>query len=149
MKLYRLNELLHGPGTQNLSFSLILYDSSSKENIVIAFSIYLLSSMCLRFLIYKKGILYVSCACVLNRSVVYDCSPMDCSPLGFSVLGILEATILEWVAISFFRESSWPRDRTHIFSVFCIGRQILYHWVTWEYDCFNESASIWMESSKE
>ena len=37
--------------------------------------------------------------------------------------------ILEWVDISFSRGSSWPRDRTH---VSCIGRQILYHWVTWE-----------------
>ena len=27
-----------------------------------------------------------------------------------SVLGILQATILEWVAISFSRGSSWPRD---------------------------------------
>ena len=31
---------------------------------------------------------------------------------GSSVLGILQARILEWVAISFSRESSPPRDRT-------------------------------------
>ena len=36
--------------------------------------------------------------------------------------------ILKWVAI-FFRESSQPRDQTH---VSCIGRWILYHWATWE-----------------
>ena len=36
---------------------------------------------------------------------------------------------LEWVAISFSTGSSWFRDRTH---VSCIGRQILYHWATWE-----------------
>ena len=35
--------------------------------------------------------------------------------------------ILEWVAISFFRGSSWPRDRTHLSCVYCIGRGILYH----------------------
>ena len=29
------------------------------------------------------------------------CNPMDCSPPGSSVLGILQASILEWVAISF------------------------------------------------
>ena len=40
------------------------------------------------------------------------CDPMDCSPPGPSVHGILQARILEWVAISFFRESSQPRDRT-------------------------------------
>ena len=34
-------------------------------------------------------------------------SPMDCSPPGSSVHGILQARILEWVAISFSRASSW------------------------------------------
>ena len=33
--------------------------------------------------------------------------PMDCKPLGSSARGILQARILEWVAISFSRESSW------------------------------------------
>ena len=36
--------------------------------------------------------------------------PMDYSLLGSSVHGILQARILEWVAISFCRESSGPRD---------------------------------------
>ena len=40
------------------------------------------------------------------------CDPMDCSPSGSSVHGILQARILEQVAISFSRGSSWPRDRT-------------------------------------
>ena len=35
---------------------------------------------------------------------------MDCSPPGSCVHGILQARILEWVAISFSRGSSWPRD---------------------------------------
>ena len=39
---------------------------------------------------------------------------MDCSPPGSSVHGILQARILEWVAISFSRETSWPRDRTQV-----------------------------------
>ena len=34
------------------------------------------------------------------------CNPMDCSPSGSSVHGIFQARILEWVAISFSRESS-------------------------------------------
>ena len=38
------------------------------------------------------------------------CDPMDCSPSDSSVHGILQAIILEWVAISFSRGSSWPRD---------------------------------------
>ena len=40
---------------------------------------------------------------------------MDCSPPGSSVHGISQARILEWVAISFSRGSSQPRDRTHVF----------------------------------
>ena len=42
------------------------------------------------------------------------CDPMNCSPLGSSVHGILQATILEWFAIPFSRESSQPRDRTWV-----------------------------------
>ena len=49
-------------------------------------------------------------------------TPMDYSPPGSSVHGISQARILEWVAISFSRRSSQPRDRTRIFF---IGRQIL------------------------
>ena len=63
--------------------------------------------------------------CVLSSSVVSDSlwhhgfrSP------GSSVHGIFQARILEWVAISYSRGSSWPRDQTFIS---WIGRQILYH----------------------
>ena len=51
------------------------------------------------------------------------CNPMDCSPLSSSVHGILQARILEWVAISYSRGSSWLRDQT---CISYIGRQILY-----------------------
>ena len=39
---------------------------------------------------------------------------MDCSPPGFSVHGSFRARILEWIAISFYRLSSWPRNRPHV-----------------------------------
>ena len=42
------------------------------------------------------------------------CDPVGCSPPGSSVHGILQARRLEWVAISFSRGSSRPRDRTCI-----------------------------------
>ena len=48
----------------------------------------------------------------------------DCSPTDSFVHGIFQARILEWVAISYSRQSSRPRDWTHIL---CIGKQILYH----------------------
>ena len=40
------------------------------------------------------------------------CYPMDYSLPGTSVHGIFQARILDWVAISFSRGSSWPRDWT-------------------------------------
>ena len=52
------------------------------------------------------------------------CDPMDCSPPGSSVHGISQARIMGWVAISFSRGSSRPRDPS---CVLCIGRQLLYH----------------------
>ena len=39
---------------------------------------------------------------------------MDCSLPGFSIHGISQARVLEWVAISFSRGSSWPRDWTQV-----------------------------------
>ena len=48
------------------------------------------------------------------QSCLTLCDPMDCSPPGSSIQGILQARILEWVAISFSRGSSRPRDRTQV-----------------------------------
>ena len=42
------------------------------------------------------------------------CDPMDYSLSGSSVHGIFQARILEWVAISFSRRSSQPRDWTWV-----------------------------------
>ena len=50
---------------------------------------------------------------LLSR-VLTLCDPMNCSPPGCSILGILQARILEWVAISFSRGTSRPRDRTQV-----------------------------------
>ena len=73
--------------------------------------------------LYEETVVSVTLPC----PTLFD--PMDCSPLGSSVHGISQARILEWVAISFSRGSSWPRDQTHIS---CTGRWILYHWATRE-----------------
>ena len=42
------------------------------------------------------------------------CDPMDCSLPGSWVHGIFQATVLEWVAISFSKGSSQPRDQTQV-----------------------------------
>ena len=67
--------------------------------------------------------------CVVAKSCLTLCNPMDYSLPGSPVHGILQARILEWVAISSSRGSSWPRDRTHIS---WIGSQVLYQWATSE-----------------
>ena len=54
---------------------------------------------------------------------------MNYTPPCSSVHGISQGIILEWVAISFSRGSSQPRDQT---CISCIDRWILYHWATRE-----------------
>ena len=65
-----------------------------------------------------------SVMCVLSHSVLSD----------FLWLheGVSQARILEWVAMSCSRGSSWPKDRTHATCISCNGRYILYHWAIWE-----------------
>ena len=55
---------------------------------------------------WKKNEVAQSCP------ILWD--PLDCSPPGFSAHEILQARILEWVAISFSRGSSQPRDQTQV-----------------------------------
>ena len=65
-------------------------------------------------------VLYSSGVCQWSEvkwicSVVSDsCNPMDSSRPGSSIHGILHARILEWVAMSFCRGTSLPRDRTRV-----------------------------------
>ena len=79
--------------------------------------------------VYYEGGIYktrtTAYACVDAQSSLTLCNPIDCSLPGSSVHGIVQARIPEWVATSFSRESSRPRDRT---CGSCICRQILYCW---------------------
>ena len=78
-----------------------------------------------KVLMYSTG-----CVCVLiAQSCPALCDPMDCSLSDSSVHGILQARILEWVAISFSRVSSWPRDWTW---VSCIAHRFFTIWATRE-----------------
>jgi len=56
-----------------------------------------------------------SCWRLVTKSCSTLFNPSDYSPPGSSVHGIFQARILEWVAISFSRRSSWSRDRTWVF----------------------------------
>ena len=80
------------------------------------------------------------CVCVCVCSVAQLCpalhNPIDWSPPGsyvhYPMSWIIQARILEWVAISYSRVSYWPKNGTHVSYGSCIGRQILYHWATWD-----------------
>ena len=62
------------------------------------------------------------------------CDPMDCSLPGSSVHGIFQASVLEWVAISFSRGSSWPGNRTQVSRI--VGRRFTI-WAT------REALKVW------
>ena len=73
---------------------------------------------------------------LVTQSCPTLCDPMDHSPPGSSVHGILQARVLEWVATSFSRGSSWPRDQTRVswiaggfFTIWATGSYILI--ITW------------------
>ena len=51
---------------------------------------------------------------VKSLSRVQLCDPMNCNLSGSSVHEIFQARVLEWIAISFSRGSSRPRNRTRV-----------------------------------
>ena len=80
---------------------------------------------------------------VCESEVAQSCltlwDPMDCSLPGSSVYGIFQARILEWVAISFSRRSSQPRDWTR---VSCIVGRCFTAWATREVLCIWSPQSL-------
>ena len=76
------------------------------------------------FIICIVSYLIWKCPKVKSLSCPTLCDPMDCSLPGSSVHGIFQAIILEWVAISFSRASSQPRDQTHVSC--SVGRRFYY-----------------------
>ena len=69
------------------------------------------------------------CVSAFAQSCPTLCDPMDCSLSGSSVHGIFQVRVLEWIAISFSRGSSQPRDWTQ---VFCIAGRRFTVWATRE-----------------
>ena len=61
------------------------------------------------------------CVCSLAQLFVTLCDPKDCKLPGSPVHGIFQARIQKWVANSYSRGSSQPRDQTHISCVYCVA----------------------------
>ena len=74
----------------------------------------------LRQIIYHWVTGNIDIEIVVAQSCPTLCDPMDCSLPGSSIHGIFQARVLEWVAISFSRRSSWLRDRTRVSRI--VGR---------------------------
>ena len=79
------------------------------------------------------------CECEVTQSCLTLCMPMDCSLPGSFVHGIFQARILEWVAISFSRRSSRPRDWTPVSHI--VGR----HFTIW---ATREASMDWFKIGK-
>ena len=79
---------------------------------------------------------------MLSHLVMFNiCDPVDCSLPGSSVLGISQTRILEWVAISSSRGSSWPKDWAW---VSCLTGRVFTIWVTREAKKgISESVCFW------
>ena len=71
--------------------------------------------------------LIAAAAAKLLQSCPTLCHPIDGSPPGSSVHGILQSRILDWVAISFSRGTSQPRDWT---LVSCLTGRFFTIWAT-------------------
>ena len=54
---------------------------------------------------------------LVAQSCLTLCDPMDSRPPGSSIYGIFQARIPWWVAISFSRQSSQPRDGIPVSSI--------------------------------
>ena len=74
--------------------------------------------------------MFTAVLCMVSHVWLTLCNPVDCSLPGSSVHGISKARILEWVAISYSKASTQPRDQTCISCIFWIGRWIIYHYTT-------------------
>ena len=60
---------------------------------------------------FKVCVCVCVCVCVLVVQLYLTlCDPTDCSPPDSFIHGIFQARILEWVAFSFSRGFSQPRD---------------------------------------
>ena len=83
--------------------------------------------------VWTRKCLFYSGCCFVAQSCLTICNPMHSSPPGSSAHGISQARILKWVAISFSRGSSQPRNQTRIS---CTGRWIPNHRATGEAPLF-------------
>ena len=80
--------------------------------------------------LFFVSVLHFLCVYIRAQLCLSLCNHMGYSPPGSSVHGISQTRILEWLAVSFSRRSSWPRDWTQ---VSCIAGSLLYFsWILYQ-----------------
>ena len=81
--------------------------------------------------------------CSVFQSCLTLCDPMDCGLPGAGH-GFPRQEYWSRLSFPFSRGSSPPRDWTHHFCVYCIGRWILYHLANWKAHVVQGSAVNWI-----
>ena len=94
-------------------------------NFIIIFSCDFFIVTCITMVFLNVCVCVCVCVCARSQSYLTLCNRMDYSPPSSSVHGIFQARILQYIASSFFRGSSRPRDQTHLSCAFCVGRWVL------------------------
>ena len=95
----------------SLSISLYIYTHTTYGPYIHMYNIW---TIYISSQIQQKLGRYMSEVSEVTQSCPTLCDLMDCNLPGSLVHGILQARVLEWVAISFSRGSSHPRDRTRV-----------------------------------
>ena len=111
------------PGT--LTPSLTFQNAFLKP--IMEFEAFFSTTTCMAVFYNKHYTLLHQSESEVSQSCLTLCDPMDCRLPGSSIHGIFQARILKWVAISFSRGSSWPRDWTQIS---CITGRFFTFWAT-------------------
>ena len=101
---------------------LFLYTNNEKSEIEIKETIsFTTATKRIQYLGITKRIKYPGVKWKSESELAYSCptlcDPMDYSLRGSSIHGIFQARVLEWIAISFSRGSSQPRDWTWVFHI--------------------------------
>ena len=102
--------------TRNINLIVFVVNFTLIQNVFlnIYYSLYITFPSLLAFEFSVKCVESESEKWKWSRSVMTLCDPMDCSLSSSSVHGIFHARALEWIAISFSRGASWPRNQTRV-----------------------------------
>ena len=100
-----------------ICIQMFLFSTQSKEVDFFNRNMPKYSSLIHAFFVKNMSGAYYLCYVFVAQSCPTLCDPMDWGSPGSSVHRILQGRILDWVAISFSRRSSQPRDWTQVSSI--------------------------------